>query len=279
MTTRKCGAIIVAGLTVLALAVRPVHADNEKGTAVIKGKVVYEGDAPAPKPLPPMNAKPVCHKAHPNGEFDQGTIVYKKNGNTIPYTFVYVKSGIKGKYDPPAAPVTIDQNGCMYHPHVFGMVAGQQLDIKNSDPENHNIHSLANKNPQFNFAQANQGMVKSLKGSDTFTKPEIMVKVKCDVHAWMGCYVGVCPHPFFDVSKDHLECPKGHEEGRGTFEIKNLPAGEYEVEAVHELFGKTTQKVTVKDGETKEIVFKFGMKKAEAPQARTVILGSEVSAK
>lgn len=241
-----CSLVLVAG----------AMADGAKGTAVIKGKVTFDGTPPATKPLPAMTSDPVCAKAHPAQVPDQGTIVYSKDGNTVPYVFVYVKSGLKDKYDPPAEKITIDQQGCTYHPHVQGMVAGQTIDIKNSDPTNHNIHSLAKKNPQFNFAQPNQGMVKNLSGGDTFTKPEIMVKVKCDVHAWMSAYIGVCSHPFFDTTKSH-ENDGGDKSKRGTFEIKNLPAGEYELEAWHETFGTMTQKVTVKDGETKEIEFKF----------------------
>ncbi len=258
---KKTAVWVLAGFVSLALATTGAKADNEKGTAVVKGKVVFEGDAADPKPLPPMNADAVCAKAHAKTQPDQGTIVYKKDGNTIPYVFVYVKSGLKGKYDPPAGSVTIDQQGCMYHPHVLGMVAGQTIEIKNSDPTNHNIHSLAKKNAQFNFAQPNAGMVKQLKSGDTFNKPEIMVKIKCDVHAWMSCFVGVCAHPFFDVTKSH-ENDGGNKAMRGTFELKNLPAGEYEIEAWHENFGTTTQKITIKDGETKDIEFKLGPKKS-----------------
>jgi hypothetical protein len=250
---------MLAGVTALSLVATQARADNEKGTSAIKGKVVFAGDPPDAKSLPAMNADAVCAKAHSKALPDQGTIVYKKDGNTIPYVFVYVKGGLKGKYDAPKEPVTIDQKGCVYHPHVFGMVAGQPINIKNSDPTNHNIHSLAKKNPQFNFAQPNQGMVKELKSGDTFNKQEIMVKIKCDVHAWMSTFVGVCAHPFFDVSKSHDDHGAQGAQ-RGTFEIKNLPAGEYEVEAWHESFGTATQKVAVKDGETKEIEFKLGPK-------------------
>src|ERR1043166_5316344 len=238
-------------------------ADNEKGSAVIKGRVTYIGTPPGAKPLPNMNANPVCNKANPEPTPDQDSIVYIKERNAIPYVFVYIKTGLKGKYDSPSEPIIIDQRGCPYHPHVQGMVVGQQINIKNGDPTNHNIHSLAKKNPQFNFAQPNKDMVKELKRGDTFNKPEIMVKLTCDVHAWMSTYVGVCSHPFFDVTKSHTgsggdATDAGDKSKRGTFEIKNLPAGEYEIEAWHARFGTATQRVTVKEGETKEIEFKMG---------------------
>lgn len=260
MTKKALRIWMLTGLLAVAMASSRALADNEKGTATIKGKAVFDGTPPAMKLLP-IAGDNHCVQAHPTdkSKIDQDTIVYTKEGNTIPYVFVYVKKGIKGKYDPPKEPVVIDQKGCIYHPHVFGMVTGQEMDIKNSDSTNHNIHSLAKKNPTFNFAQSQQGMVKSLTGKDTFTKEEVMVKIKCDVHAWMSSYIGVLPHPFFDVTKSH-ETDGGDKSKRGTFEIKNLPAGDYEIEAWHENFGTLNQKVTVKDGETKEIEFKFGKK-------------------
>lgn len=269
---RKCLLLgLVCGVAVALTTVR-AQADNEKGTAVIKGKVVFEGDAPKTKPLPPMNADPVCAKANPKQLPDQGTIVYAKQGNAIPYAFVYVKGGLKGKYDPPKDPVVLDQKGCTYQPHVFGMVAGQPLEIRNSDPTNHNIHSQPKKNTEFNFAQASAGMVKKLEGKETFTKPEIMIKIKCDVHAWMSSYCGVVANPFFAVTKSHEDTQTESE--RGTFEIKELPAGDYELEAWHENFGSTTVKVSVKDGETKEVEIKLSGKRGEAPASREVILSS-----
>ena len=77
----------------------------------------------------------------------------------------------------------------------------------------------------------------------------------------MSCYVGVLTHPFFDVTKSHLpkkdQTPEA-KAARGTFEIKDLPAGDYVLEAWHEKFGQVTKKVSVKDGETKEIEIKIG---------------------
>lgn len=256
------------GLLVTAL---PAAADGPKGSAVIKGKVVLEGTPPKIQALS-MSGDATCSASHKKPVPSQGLIVYKQEGNAVPFAFVYVKKGVSGKYDPPEKPAEIDQIGCMYEPHVFGMVSGQELNILNSDPVNHNIHSLAKKNPAFNFAQPNKGMIKKLVGSQTFTKPEVMIKVKCDVHAWMSCYVGVLNHPFFDVTKSHFDTKD--KAARGTFEIAELPAGDYELEVWHETFGTVTQKVSVKDGESKEIEIKLSSKSAAAPPTRTVELAS-----
>ena len=268
-----CCLVACLGLSLLA---GPVLADGAKGTAVIKGKIVYEGVPPKMVKIK-MGGDPVCdglNKAKSPPTVDQGKIVYKKQGNAVPYVFVYLKKGVKDKFDPPEKPVVLNQTGCMYTPHVFGMIAKQGMDIVNSDPVNHNVHSLAKKNNQFNFAQPTINMTKALRGKNTFTKTEVMVKIKCDVHSWMSAYVGVLTHPFFDVSKSHADTKVKEE--RGTFEIKDVPAGEYVVAAWHEKFGVVTETVTIGDGETKEIEFKFGTKKAEAATFRTVELASKV---
>ncbi|MCG8405863.1 MAG: carboxypeptidase-like regulatory domain-containing protein [Phycisphaerales bacterium] len=239
------------------------------GVGTIKGKVVFDGDPPGPKRIS-MAGNAQCanvHKQNNNVDSkgrpkvaDPGQIVYAKQSNTIPFVFVYIKEGIKKRYDPPKEPVVLDQVGCMYKPHVFGMIAGQGLDIRSSDPFTHNVHSLAKKNPGWNFSQPKPGL-KEMRGNDTFTRQEIMIKIKCDVHGWMSSYCGVLYHPFFDVTKDHIEYPSsvaGNKEKWGTFEIKDVPAGNYVLEAWHEKFGTATMEVTLSGDETKEIEFKLG---------------------
>ena len=73
-----------------------------------------------------------------------------------------------------------------------------------------------------------------------------MIEIKCDIHPWMRAYLGVFDHPYFAVSA-----------ADGGFTLKNLPPGEYTIEAWHERFGVQTQKITLGAKETKEIVFTF----------------------
>ncbi len=207
----------------------------------ITGKINFKGAKPAPSPIK-MNADPRCVSMHSGKPVPSQQVIINPN-NTLKDVFIYVKSGLEGKKFPaPAAKVTIDQQGCMYHPHVFGMMAKQQLEIINSDNTLHNIHALPKGNTPFNIAQPKQGM----KTTKTFDKPEVMVKIKCEVHNWMAAYVGVLDHPFYSVSDDN-----------GTFTIKNVPAGDYEVEAWHEKYGSKTMKVTVGASDTKTADFTF----------------------
>ena len=211
-------------------------------TAAITGKVTFDGTPPKQKTMK-TDADPLCQAMHADSPLKSEEVIVNENG-TLLNVFVYVKSGLPaGKtYEKPSTPVVIDQKGCQYHPHVFGMQAGQMLVIKNSDDTLHNIHALPNNNDEFNKGQPSG----SADMKKTFTKPEVMVKFKCDVHPWMSAYVGVLDNPFYSVTGTD-----------GTFSLKNLPAGEYEIVAWHEKYGEQTAKVKVGDGEAKMQDFKF----------------------
>ena len=233
MVTTLAMTLALTGLTQLAVA---------EGPCTIKGVAKFNGDKPKRKSIKMAGADPVCGKLHEKKVYPQGQKVFKDG--TLPYVFVYIKKGIEGSFDVPSKPAVIDQSGCMYKPHVFGMRAGQELTIRNSADTSHNIHALPKKNSEFNFGQPKKGMEKT---DAFFSKSEIMVKFKCDVHPWMSAWVGVMDHPFFDVS------------GRGgAFEIKDLPPGEYVVAAWHEMWGQAEQTVTVSPGApVQEIEFVF----------------------
>ncbi len=207
----------------------------------ITGKISYTGAKVVPSMIK-MNADPKCMKMHSGKDVASEQIVVNPN-NTLRWVFVYIKKGLEGKkFTAPTSKVTINQEGCMYHPHVFGMMVKQPLEITNSDATLHNIHALPKNNPQFNIAQPNKGM----KLTKTFDNPEVMVRIKCEVHNWMSAYVGVLNHPFFAVSDE-----------KGNFTIKNLPPGTYEVEAWQEKLGTKTMNVTVGASDTKTVDFSF----------------------
>jgi plastocyanin len=210
--------------------------------ATITGTVTYEGKVPNLRPLS-MDADPVCASKHkepvPNQMLELG-----KTGNTMGNIIVRVVSGLPaGKtYPPPKDPVVMDQNGCIYEPHVFVIQEGQTFKVLNSDGILHNVHALPTVNAQFNMA-----MPPSRKEAEhVFDKPEGPFEIKCDVHPWMTAYTMVVTNPFYSVTKED-----------GKFTISNLPAGTYEIEAWHERLGKKVEKVTVGEDETKTVDFKF----------------------
>lgn len=206
-------------------------AAGSTGNGTLSGKVSFAGTAPAPEKVK-VAADPKCQSMHPQGLLKQ-TVQVKDGG--LAHVFVWVKNAPGGQPAPTEAAV-LDQQGCMYHPHVVGVRTGQPIKIKNSDDTLHNIHPRPTVNAEFNIGQPRKGM----ESTKSFDKQEIMIPVGCDVHPWMRSYISVVDHPYFAVTKDD-----------GTYEIEDLPAGEYEVEAYHEKLKTQTQKVTVKDGDNK----------------------------
>jgi len=204
----------------------------------IAGTVMLEGEPPEAETIR-MNSDPVCVKEATNTETDYYAV--GDNGG-LGNVFIYVKEGLQGFFPVDSSTVILDQNGCRYTPHVFGIQVGQTLQVVNNDPTLHNIHATPTNNAEFNTGQPIEGMT----FDRTFDTAEVMVPFKCDVHGWMNAFVGVVDHPFFSVS------------GRdGAFDISTLPPGNYVIEAWHEELGTQTQEITVAEGETAPVSFVF----------------------
>jgi plastocyanin len=109
-------------------------------------------------------------------------------------------------------PVVLDNKGCMFEPHVVVLRTGQPLLLKNSDSVAHNTKADLLKNDSFNdLIPANADMEKA-----GLTKEESLpLPVSCSIHPWMTGVLLIRDNPYTAVSA-----------ADGTFEIKDLPAGE-----------------------------------------------------
>jgi plastocyanin len=233
---------LAAGLVVAAVCPGVALAASS-----VTGTVTFDGKAPTLRPIA-MDAEPVCAKKH-SGPVPSEMLVLG-NGNTMGNIMVWVSKGLPaGKTWPvPKTPVVLDQNGCMYKPHVMGIMVGQTYRILNSDGILHNIHTLPKINPAFN-----KGMPPTLKeATTTFQKPEAVFHIKCDVHPWMSAYMAVFTHPFFSVTGTD-----------GKFTISGLDPGTYEITAWQERLGTQTASVTVGANDTKTQNFKFAVPAAK----------------
>lgn len=207
----------------------------------ITGTVRYTGKKPARK-LIDMSEDPACVEAHPGKAYDESLVVGAHGG--LANAFIYVKRGLEGKnFEVPATPVTIDQSGCWFRPRILGIQTNQILRVTNSDPVTHNIHPMAEMNREWNHSQGPGDAALSRK----FVKPEVMIRVKCNIHSWMHAYIGVLEHPYFAVSSDD-----------GSFAIKNLPPGTYTLAIWQENLGTQEQQVTV--SEHSDVVTNFTFK-------------------
>jgi hypothetical protein len=209
------------------------------GTMSLKGTVKFQGTVPAPKSIN-MSADPSCAKQHSSPAMSQEIVADAKGD--LQNVVVFVSEGLGDrKFDPPSQSAVIEQKGCMYTPHVLAVRANQQLEVVNSDPTLHNIHPLPANNREWNKAEA-----PGATAEETFSREEIAIPIKCNVHPWMRSYVAVFNHPYFAVTgKD------------GSFELPNLPPGTYTIKAWHEKLGTATQQVTIGANETKRVDFLF----------------------
>ena len=120
--------------------------------------------------------------------------------------------------------VVLDNKGCRFDPHVAAVRVGQTLQLKNSDPVVHNVN-IVGRNLQANLLLP-AGGTSDVKIDVPETHPAM---VSCNIHPWMKGRILIKSSPYFAVSgKD------------GSFEIKNLPAGDLELVVYHERSGYVT---------------------------------------
>jgi len=223
-------------------AAAPAAAPIDMATvATITGTVKLDGTAPKPVHFK-TDSDPYCSKFHASSPLMSEEVVADKE-NDLENVVVYIKSGLGDRTFPtPTEAVELDQTGCQYKPHVVALMVNQPLSIVNSDQTTHNIHPTPANNRDWNKSQppGAQPIV------DSFAREEVAIPVKCNVHSWMKCYIAVLKSPYFAVTKSD-----------GTFEIKNLPPGDYTIAAWQEKYGSVEQKITVAPKETKKVDFTF----------------------
>lgn len=206
-------------------------AAGQPAVGTIKGRVRLTGKSPGNAVIR-MGVDPMCRKANAGKLAVQEEVVVGTDGGLAN---VFVR--LQGKFPrTPVStqPVVIDQRACFYTPRVVGAQVGQTVQIRNSDPMLHNVHSLSSGN-RFNVGQPMAGMVYSFQ----VKQDEPVLRLKCDLHRWMTAFIGVVNHPYFAVSG-----------AGGAFEIANVPVGTYTIETWHERYGSLTRPVRVAAGAT-----------------------------
>jgi plastocyanin len=208
----------------------------------LNGSVKFTGPKPA-RELISMEAEQGCQQANAGKAVYNPAVLTGKNGG-LANAFVYIQSGLEDKkFEPLREPaVVLDQHGCMFVPRVIGIRAGQALDLKNGDSVAHNIHPLPKNNFEWNQEQPPH----AADVEHRFARTEVMIPVKCNIHAWMHAWIGVVEHPYFAVTGPD-----------GAFEWKNVPPGDYTVTVWHEKLGELKQQVHLAASGTAEVNFTY----------------------
>ncbi len=210
-----------------------------EGKASISGRILFEGTPPKPRPIN-FGPEKTCAELHSHSKLFSESLVVNPNG-TVKWMLVSIKGKVPGKYKPPAEPVVMDQVSCVFVPHVVGMIAGQEMEFRNSDPVTHNVRVTPKVAAGCNLIFASK-----IARRVEMARAEIGIPVKCDIHFWMSAYIHVLPHPFFAVTGDD-----------GTFVLNGVPPGTYTLQTWHETLKPQTQTVTVQADERKTVDFTF----------------------
>ncbi len=210
-------------------------------SGAIEGTIHFAGKAP-PRVVIDMSQDPGCAA----GQGLNKSEGYMVDDGKMANVFVYVKGGLGNKiYRAPSSPVIIDQKGCRYLPHVVGLMVGQPLEVRNSDPTMHDVNVQPGMGGGNQASDASQGP-HGRPLQRTFSKPETMIALRCSMHPWMEAYINVASNPFFAVS-----------DAQGHYVIRGLPPGSYTVAAAQENLGTQEQVITVASHQTTPADFTF----------------------
>lgn len=217
----------------ISLLVATATASRAEPTGSVKGTVIFEGEAPDRLPLR-RDTDPLCAKV---AKVSEDVIV--ANGK-LKDVLVRVKNGALPAARTVPPPAVIDQKDCTYAPHVVGIVVGQKLAVRNSDPTFHNVHGAIAGKLVWNKPSSPRDADLVLDGS---AHAGDVIDVICDVHPWMHAYAVVQDHAAFAVTDEN-----------GAFELKGLPPGSYTLEAWHPVLGTRTLDIKIGTGGAKAAV-------------------------
>lgn len=206
----------------------------------ITGTIRFEGAAPAMKTINMIDV-PNCAKLHSAPVLTE-SVVPGDNG-TLQNVLVYLQGDFSAySFAPADSPVKVDQQGCIYTPHVVAVMTGDPLQVTNTDSVTHNVNAMSQLHQGFNETQV-AGSAPVLR---RFSREEIPMMVKCNMHPWMRFYLAVIDHPYFQVTgKD------------GQFALRNVPPGTYTLTAWHETFGTKKQTIVVQPHQEQTVSITF----------------------
>ncbi len=213
------------------------------GGATVTGKIVFKGAVPEPVKLLITKDQAVCGEGHV-----ERREVHVTQGGALRDVVVSLEKVVKGKkWDKPSTGFMLNQEKCIFDPYLQVVPKLAQLTILNSDPHLHNIHAYEligkARRTLFNVAQPTQGhkVAKTIK-----PRRSEVIRVECDAHNWMLGWIYVVDNPYFAVVG-----------ADGSFNIAEIPPGEYKLKAWHPFLGTQAKAVKISAKAKVEVNFEF----------------------
>jgi plastocyanin len=187
--------------------------------ATLRAKFVYGGKAPARAKVD-SSKDPFCAPLEiysdamlvgTGGELQNLVMMLDKSSkDKVPAEFLKPAEGT----------LQLDNNGCVFKPHILFARVGQDIEVLNSDQTGHNANFTYFKNESENFLIPAGGKKKSKK---LVSEESTLMPVECNIHPWMKAWIIVQEHPYVGISDE-----------AGVIEIQNLPLGELTFLVRHE---------------------------------------------
>ena len=244
--TTLCALAIVASAT--------GSSAQEWGT--LTGRLVLDGAAPDPAAINVSKDPEYC------GQYnlvEETVVIGKEGGLTNAFVYLYLKRGKTVPVHPdleaiPAEPAVLNNKGCRFEPHALLLRTGQKLRVQSSDPIGHNTNLTLIRGIGFNQSvpMANP-LIKTFDKSEPFP-----MSVVCNIHPWMKAHILIRDNPYMAITGED-----------GSFEIKNMPAGEHEFIFWHESMGNLKNVSLGSSGKTS----RKGRAKLKIPAGGTLELG------
>jgi plastocyanin len=199
-------------------------ASSDSGT--LSGRITLNGLAPRLANLPVTRDMKTC------GSSKQDESLEVKDSGVKNAVVWLADVPTPKDYKPPKE--KLDQQGCVFLPHVLVAPVGATVDVVNSDKALHNVRAQAGADRLFNYAMPIPGHVVPTK-----LKKEGIFKLSCDVHPWMRGWLLALPTTRYAVSGED-----------GTYRIADLPPGKHKLKIWHERFGERDAEVEIAAGGT-----------------------------
>src|SRR5437879_5448099 len=171
----------------------------------LSGKVTLAGLPPKLANLPVTRDMKVCGTS----KTDESLEV---KGGGVKNAVVWLSDLHEAK-DARAVKQKLDQQSCVFVPHVAVAPLGSTLEVVNSDKALHNVRAQAGEVKLMNYAMPIPGHVVPTK-----LKKEGTFKVNCDVHPWMRAWILVLPTQAYVITDEN-----------GSYKIAGVPPGKHKV--------------------------------------------------